>query len=108
MDHGDEVNSELNFDPSLDELYEAFDDLMLEYKKLKRKSKYINVLNQDLSRQIEIVTKEKDDLSKENQKLNQKIEELENLNINLTNELNTTKKELDKTKPLFDKFTLSS
>ena len=81
---------------------------MLEYKKLKRKSKDINLLNQDLSRQLKIVTKEKEDLSKENKKLSQKIEELENLNINLTNELYATKKKLDKTKSLFDKFTLSS
>ena len=45
MAHGDEVSSELNSDPSLDELYEALNDLMLEYKKLKRKNKVINLLN---------------------------------------------------------------
>ena len=50
MAHGDEVNSDFNSDPSLDELYDALDDLMLEYKKLKRKSKDTNLLNQDLSK----------------------------------------------------------
>ena len=64
MAHEDEVGFEFNFDPSLDELYDALDDLMLEYKKLKRKSKDINLFNQDLNKQLEIVTKEKEDLSK--------------------------------------------
>ena len=50
MAHGDEVNSDFNSDPSLDELYDGLDDLMLEYKKLKRKSKDTNLLNQDLSK----------------------------------------------------------
>ena len=40
--------------------------------------------------------------------MTQKNDELENLNINLTNELDVSKKELNKIKPLFDKFTLSS
>ena len=40
--------------------------------------------------------------------MTQKYDELEKHSINLTNELNATKEELDKTKPLFDKFTLSS
>ena len=50
MAHGDEINSDFNSDPSLEELYDALDDLMLEYKKLKRKSKETNLLNQDLSK----------------------------------------------------------
>ena len=66
MAHRDEVNSDSNSDPSLDELYDALDDLMLEYKKLKQKSKDTNLLNQDLSKQLDIVTKEKEDLFKEN------------------------------------------
>ena len=94
MAHGDEVSLELNCNPSIDELYEALDDLMLEYKKLKRKSKEKTSLNQEVSRQLELVTKEKEDLTKENQKLNLKIEELENLNVNLTNKLDTSKEKL--------------
>ena len=65
-------------------------------------------MNQEFSKQVEIVTKEKEDLTKENQKLNLKIKKIKKLNINLTSELNVTKEELNKTKPLFDKFILSS
>ena len=108
MAHEDEVSSNLDFYLSVDELYEALDEIMKEYKKLKKKSKETITSNQDLSSKLELVTKEKEDLIKENKKVNQKCDELEKHNINLTNELNATKKELDKTKPLFDKFTLSS
>ena len=48
--HGDEVSSKLNSDPSIDELYEALDDLMIEYKKVKKKSKETTSLNQELSK----------------------------------------------------------
>ena len=108
MAHEKEVNSDFNTDPSLDELYDALDDLMLEYKKLNRKSKDINLLNKDLSKQLKIDTKEKENLSKENQKLSQKNIGLENLNIKLTNEYDVLKKELNKIRPFVDRFTLSS
>ena len=108
MAHEEEVSYKLDSDLSIDELYKALDELMTEYKKVKRKSKETISLNQELSKQVEIVTKEKEDLTKENQKLNLKIEKLEKLNNNLTNELEDSKKELNKIKPLFDKFTLSS
>ena len=47
---GDEVSSKLDSDPSIDELYEALDELMIEYKKVKRKSKETTSLNQELSK----------------------------------------------------------
>ena len=108
MAHGDEISSNLNSDLSIAKLYEALDELMKEYKKLKKKSKETTTLNQDLSSKLELVTQEKEDLIKENKRVTQKYDELEKHNINLTNKLNATKEELDKIKLLFDKFTLIS
>ena len=39
MSYEAEVSSKLDFYLSIDELYEALDELMIEYKKIKRKSK---------------------------------------------------------------------
>ena len=45
MAHGDEVSSKLDFDLSIDKLYEALDELMIEFKKIKRKSKETTFLD---------------------------------------------------------------
>ena len=92
MAHEDEVHSESQSDPSLEELYEALTDLMEEYKKLKRWCKEVKVLNQNLGERLNIITKEKDCLTKENQNLILKNVELEKSNIDLVNENNLLKK----------------
>ena len=92
MAHEDDISYKLDYDLSTDELYEVLDELMIEYKKVKTKSKETIFLNQELSKQVELVIKEKDDLTKENQKLNLKIEKLEKLDNNLTNKLEDSKK----------------
>ena len=92
MAHENEVSSNLDSYLSIDELYEALDELMKECKKLKKKRKKTITSNQDLSCKLELVTKEKEYLIKKNKKVNQKCDELEKHNINLTNELNATKK----------------
>ena len=114
MDHEDEVYSDSNFDPSLEELYDALNELMKEYKKLKRRSKKVNALNQNLSERFNTITKEKDCLAKKNQNLILENVELEKLNIDLINENNLLKKksqnlkyELNKVKPFINKFTFS-
>ena len=49
MAHEDEAYSECSFDFTFDELYDAFNELMDEYKKLDRKNKEMKSLNQTLN-----------------------------------------------------------
>ena len=78
MTHEDEVHFGSKFDLSLEELYEALNDLLEEYKKLKRRSKEVKILNQNLGERLNTITKEKDCLAKENQNLILENVELEN------------------------------
>ena len=66
-----ELHSDSILDPSLDDLYDALNDLMIEYKKLKRNNKDLNSLCQNLSEKLNSITKEKDFLSKENHVVHQ-------------------------------------
>ena len=115
MTYEDEVHSDSNLDTSLEELYVALNDRIEEYKKLKRRSKEVKVLNQNLGERLNTITKEKNYLAKENQNLIIENIELEKSNIDLTNENNLLKKksqnledELNKVKLFVDKFTFSS
>ena len=56
---------------------------MKKYKKLKRRSKEVKALNQNLNETLDTITIEKDCLIKENQNLNLENEKLEESNINL-------------------------
>ena len=77
MAHEDEVYSDHYLDFFINELYEAFNDLIDELKALKSKSKELR-LNK--------ITKEKDHLIKENQKVKSEKVELDKLNNNLIKE----------------------
>ena len=59
MAYENEVHSKSQSDPSLEELYDALNDLIKEYKKLKIKSKEVNALNQNLSKKLSTITKKK-------------------------------------------------
>ena len=65
--HEDEIHSNSNLDHSLEELYDTLNGFMKEYKKLKRRNKDINALNQNLNERLNLIIKEKDYLIKENQ-----------------------------------------
>ena len=57
MIHEGEVHFDSHLDPSLVELYDALNELMEEYKKLKRKNKDIKALNQNLNETLNSITK---------------------------------------------------
>ena len=66
MAHEDEVHYNSSFDFPIEELHDASNDLMDEYKKLSKKSKESKSLNQALNKQIETLTEAKECLVKEN------------------------------------------
>ena len=71
MAQEDEVHStshsDLNID--IDELFDAYNELMVEYKKLHKKRKETNSLNEKLNNQLGESVKEKDKLALENETL---------------------------------------
>ena len=83
MAHENEVHSDSSFDFSIEELHDAFNDLMDEYKKLSKKIKESKPLNQVLNKQLETLTKEKVCVVKKNQNLKIENVELEESNKDL-------------------------
>ena len=69
MARGDEVSSTslLNPDFDIDELFEAYNELMIEYKKIHKKRKETNLLNEKINNQLEELAIEKDKLALDNE-----------------------------------------
>ena len=74
MAHEDEVHSNSYRDFDIDELFNAYNKLMIEYKKLYKKRKETNSLNKKINNQLEELAKEKDSLALDNETLrNEKV-----------------------------------
>ena len=58
-----------NLDIDIDELFDSYNELMVEYKKLNKKRKETNSLNEKLNNQLGELVKEKDKLALENETL---------------------------------------
>ena len=88
---------------------------MHEYKKLSKKIKETNLMNEKLSDQLSIISKEKDELVLKNQtlkndkiNLEESIKDLKKKNKDLISKTEEFSKELEKAKSLVDRFTLIS
>ena len=88
---------------------------MSEYKRLNKKRKEGNSLNEKLNDQLGNISREKDKLDLENKtlrnekaKLDESITDLVKKNNDLVSKIEDLGKELEKAKSLIDRFTLSS
>ena len=65
MAWGDEISSTslLNLDFDIDELLEAYNKLLIAFKKLHKKRKETNLLKEKINKQLEELEKEKDKLA---------------------------------------------
>ena len=88
---------------------------MVEYKKLHKKKKETNSLNEKLDNQLGELVKEKDKLALENEtlrnekeNLDKSLKDLVKKNKDLISKIEDLTKELEKAKSLVDRFTLSS
>ena len=117
MARGDEVSSTslLNFNFDIDELFEAYNELMIEFKKLDKKRKETNLLNEKINKQLEELEKEKDKLALDNEALknekvglDQSLKDLVKKNKDLVSKNEVLSKDLAKAKFLLDRFILSS
>ena len=75
----DEVHSTLHLDFDIEELSDVFNELMNEYKKLNKKRKETNSLNEKLNDQLRNISREKDKLVLENELLRKENEKLDEL-----------------------------
>ncbi len=89
MANENEVTSESPLDFTFDELYDAFNELMIEYKAINAKNKELKVTNQTYIRKYDSLVKDKDVLIKENL-------ELKTSNQLLTQKTNTLSKDIEK------------
>ena len=117
MARGNEVcsTSLLNFDFDIDQLFEAYNELMIECMKLHKKKKETNLLNEKINKQLEELEKEKDKLALDNKtlknknvSLDQSLKDLVKKNKDLIGKNEDLSKNIEKAKSLLDRFILSS
>ena len=117
MAWGDEISSTslLNFDFDIDELFGSYNKLIIEFKKIHKKRKETNLLNEKINNQLEELAKEKDKLALDNETLKNKkvsldesLKDLVKKNKDLISKNKNLTKDLEKTKSLIDRFILSS
>ena len=117
MAQGDEVfsTSLLNSNFDIDELFDAYNELMIEFKKLHKKRKETNLLNEKINNQLEELAKEKNKLALDNEtlrnikvSLDKSLKDLVKKNKDLISKNEDLTKDLEKVKSLIDRFTLSS